>query len=114
MCNLMMATPEVFGRKLDLIKGYCAQVGRDIRDIEVTKIDRVCLAPSAEAADAKWEARGGRLPEGYRSLVGSPEQAIERLQGFAKQGLDTVFISVGTDDLESLELFAKDVIPALN
>lgn len=113
MCNLMMANPEVFAHKLELLKGYCADAGRDISDIEVTKIDRLCLAPTPELADAKWEARGGRLPEGYRSLVGSPEQAIEQLQGFAKQGLDTVFVSAGTDDQESLELFAKEVIPAL-
>jgi alkanesulfonate monooxygenase SsuD/methylene tetrahydromethanopterin reductase-like flavin-dependent oxidoreductase (luciferase family) len=55
-------------------------VARDPSEIEYTKLDWLCLAPTAEKADAKWEARGGRLPEGYRSLVGSPEQAVAQLK----------------------------------
>ena len=113
MCNFMMANPEVFQHKLTLLQGYCQELGRDVSEIEVTKLDRLCLAPSESKAEEKWNARGGRLPEGYRSLVGTADQAIERLSEFKKLGLDTVFVSVANDDYESLAIFSEQVIPAL-
>jgi alkanesulfonate monooxygenase SsuD/methylene tetrahydromethanopterin reductase-like flavin-dependent oxidoreductase (luciferase family) len=114
MCNFLMATPEVFAHKRSLVEGYCRDMGRDPTEIEYTKLDRLCLATTAKEADAKWEARGGRLPEGYRSLVGSPEQAIEQLKALGALGCQAVFVSVATDDQESLDLFAKEVIPAFS
>ena len=113
MCNFLMATPEVFAHKRALVEGYCSDIGRDPSEIEYTKLDRLCLAPTAEKADAKWEARGGRLPEGYRSLVGSPEQAVAQLKGLEAVRCEAVFVSCATDDWESLELFASEVMPAL-
>ena len=113
MCNFMMANPEVFQHKLTLLQGYCQELGRDVSEIEVTKLDRLCLAPSESKAEEKWNARGGRLPEGYRSLVGTADQAIERLSEFKELGLDTVFVSVANDDYESLAIFTEQVIPAL-
>ena len=103
MCNFFMATPEVFAHKRTLAEGYCNGIGHDPSEIEYTKLGRFGLAPTAEKADAKREARGGRLPEGYWSLVGSPEQAV---------GCEAVFVSCATDDWELLELFASEVMPA--
>ncbi len=114
LCNLMMANPEVFRHKLNLLRNYCNEQGRDASEIEVTKLDRLCLAPTEALAEEKWNARGGRLPEGYRSLVGTAEQAIKRLQEFEKLGLNTVFVSVANEDYESLEIFSDQVIPALS
>ena len=112
MCNLMMATPDVFAHKLDVLKRHLDRAGKPVDEIEVTKLDRLCLAATPEKAWEKWNARGGRLPKGYPSMVGSPDEVVERLRAFEAQGCQAVFFSVANSDRETLGLFADEVMPA--
>ena len=111
MCNLLSTPPDVFRHKVDVLKGHLDRAGRTIADIEVTKLDRLCLAATPEAAQAKWDAFGGRLPQGYRSLVGTPDEAVAVLKQFEALGCDAIFLSAANGDAESLDLFAREVMP---
>ena len=106
------APPETFARKVELLRGYCAEAGRDLKDIEITRIDRIYIAPIYEGAEEKWRAAGGREVEGYKGLVGTPGDVIKTLRQFEGSGMDGVFISGPNHDAESRELFAKEVMPA--
>ena len=53
MCNVIVPGPEAFARKLEVLRRHCQDVGRDIREIELTALDRVILAPTAAKAEEK-------------------------------------------------------------
>lgn len=111
MWNIPGASPEVFARKVEILKDYCQQLGRDVREIELTKTDRLCLAPTREKAGAKYAARGGQ-PAPYRGLLGSPDDIIALIRQFEEMGMQGVFVSIPNADAEGRELFAKEVMPA--
>jgi alkanesulfonate monooxygenase SsuD/methylene tetrahydromethanopterin reductase-like flavin-dependent oxidoreductase (luciferase family) len=47
-------------------------------------------------------------------VAGTPEQVVERLQAFAAVGVDRVFLLHPLhDDLDTIELLGRAVIPAL-
>ncbi|MDE2764838.1 MAG: LLM class flavin-dependent oxidoreductase, partial [Chloroflexota bacterium] len=112
MCNLMAAPPDVFQHKVGVLQSHLDRTGRTIADIEVTKLERLCLAATPEAAQSKWDALGGRSPQGYRSLIGTPDEAVASLKEFEALGCDAVFLSAANGDAESLDLFAREVMPA--
>jgi alkanesulfonate monooxygenase SsuD/methylene tetrahydromethanopterin reductase-like flavin-dependent oxidoreductase (luciferase family) len=47
------------------------------------------------------------------TILGQPEECIERLQALADIGVEQVLLSDLRTDVDSLELFAKEVMPAL-
>ena len=111
MWNVPGAPPDVFARKVGILKGYVREAARDIRDIELTKTDRLCLAPTREKAEDKWKARGA-APAPYRGIVGTPDDAVAALKGLEGLGMQGIFLSVPNADHETRELLAKEVLPA--
>jgi F420-dependent oxidoreductase-like protein len=122
-------TPEVFEEKSRILADHCATVGRDFDEItrssnfnvfigetEKDVQDRLdwytaqmkkSLGDEAGAAHAQRSSSGG--------LVGTPEQIVERLQQMQGLGM-TYAITYFADaayDRSGIELFAREVIPAL-
>lgn len=104
--------------KIEVLKGHCAAVGRDIGDIELSIDCRVFLRDTADAARADLEAahraEGVRppAPDSEYHWVGTPEQVARRVVDFHRLGFTTV-VSGFTQpyDVESMERFASEVIP---
>lgn len=111
MWNVPGAAPDVFARKAGILKRYANEAGRDIRRIELTKTDRLCLAPTRERAEDKWKARGAP-PAAYRGIVGTPEDAIVAIRHLEGVGMQGIFLSMPNADAETRDLLAKEVIPA--
>ena len=111
MCN-MGGGPEVLAHKLAILSQHCQAVGRDMSEIEITTFDRLILAPTEAKAEDKWRAQGSPQRDGYRGVMGTPEQVIQQLQTYQEAGAHTILFMIPNDDAESRELLAAEVMPA--
>ena len=109
---------EAAAHKIDVLKGHCADVNRDIADIELAIDCRVFIRDTADAARADLEAAhhaDGIVPPAPGNeyhWVGTPEQVAGRVVDFYRLGFTTV-VSGFTQpyDEESMHRFAAEVIP---
>ena len=68
MCNIQ-GGPETIQRHLEILKGHCADVGRDPSEIRVTRLSSLFLTQTA--------AEGEKLAKDLAPLFGGPEQLKE-------------------------------------
>jgi F420-dependent oxidoreductase-like protein len=71
--NWAVASPEEAAHKLDVLRGHCDAVGRDVDEIELTII-------------------GGSDP------LGDTDAFLGQMEAYAKVGIDTVFVSAMSED----------------
>jgi F420-dependent oxidoreductase-like protein len=123
--------PEGFAHKSDVLAGHCRDVGTDfgaiVRSVNINAIvgrsedevtergkrirDRLVGAVPESAADAMLAGTSG--PD---SAVGTTEQVVERLQKLRDLGCEYVicYFPEAAYDRSSVELFEREVIPALS
>lgn len=112
---------EEFSRKREILKGHCTVVGRDEDTIRKTISSEVFIRETEqEILEAESLNLTGSLRQSSESietwrakaLVGTPEQVSEKIQKYLDAGC-TGFIPWCPDypSTETLELFAKKVIP---
>ena len=88
-CNLFDLGAEEVGRKLDVLRGHCADVGRDFDELDIT------LTASADAA-------------------AQPEEFLESMHAYAAVGVDQVWLSLPPQDPEAFtERVCERVLPEL-
>jgi F420-dependent oxidoreductase-like protein len=99
-CNLFDngLGPEGIPRKLDILRGHCADVGRDYAAIEKTVLARVVLS----------RAGSGTAPSG--APYASVDETVERFGRLSAAGIDTVLMGMADDaEDETYELVAEVV-----
>lgn len=122
-------TPEGFARKSEILRGHCDAVGRDFTEITRSANYNVFIgrdeAEVAERRAAYVDRVGPHLtPEqlegqlrGYDGMpaVGTPEQVVENLRALAGLGMDygIFYFPEAAYDRSGIDLFAREVIPAL-
>ncbi len=119
--------PELFAHKSEVLAGHCRDVGRDFDEItRSANFNIVCAATEAEVEE-KIRSLESRLREHVseekaaetaRQFVhasGTPEQVVEYLGQWRDLGLGyaIVYFPDLAYDPGSLDLFAREVIPAL-
>jgi alkanesulfonate monooxygenase SsuD/methylene tetrahydromethanopterin reductase-like flavin-dependent oxidoreductase (luciferase family) len=116
MCNLESGrarTPEEVRHKLAVLRRHCEALGRPYASIIRSHFEnRVILAPTEERARRKLD----RLPPIYRGLatVRLPGQLVEHYRPLIAAGIQYVVVNLAThDDVETVELLAERVLPAL-
>lgn len=119
--NFISCAPKEHANKLEVLKRYCLNLGRDIRSIKKSCTPAVFIAE--DEAEVKKKIEAYRLEEQWRhlpldelierSLAGTPDQCIKRIQELETLGV-THFILNFPDahNLKSISLFAEKVIPA--
>ncbi len=114
-CSNFGGKPDEWARKREILKGHCAAVGRDEATIRKTWSPEVFIRSTeaelaAEGSRSFWGEALESWSEG--NLVGTPEQVCEKVQRYIDLGC-TGFIPWCSDypDTQSMELFAKEVIP---
>ncbi len=109
--------PHEFAHKCEVLKGHCADVGRDYDEIQKTWSPEIFIREDA----AEIEAGGTRSSWGEPfdswkagNLVGTPEQVAARIQEYVDLGC-TGFYPWCSDypDTETVRLFAEQVVPEL-
>ncbi|OLT31315.1 LLM class F420-dependent oxidoreductase [Rhodococcus sp. CUA-806] len=123
-------TLDGFTRKSELLKGHCESVGRDFETIVRSANYNVAIGSSeAEVADrlkqledrlsgyVGAEKAAGAL-DAFRGLpgVGTPEQIIDNLTKLKNEGLGygIFYFPEAAYDRSGIELFEREVIPALS
>lgn len=108
---------DEYRHKLEVLARHCADVGRDPADVRKSLTFRAVLDEDERTAhDRVHEVFGGPPPERVMSMliVGTPEQCVERLRGYADAGVRDFLIGTqAPGDARTLELVAKSVGPAL-
>jgi F420-dependent oxidoreductase-like protein len=117
--NTFVMPEDDYRRKLDALAGHCATFGRDPASVRKS----LCFVgvigeTEAEAKErlAERSARAGAIPANMadNALVGTPEQVVERLEPFRALGVrDFIVMARPPTDVPTIELFAKQVAPAL-
>ena len=116
--NLAVSQPDL-GKKVEVLRRRCDEVGRDPAEIEISQQCVVVIAADDVAArDALAKANkiyGGHMGAGLEEhgIWGTPEQVIERIQRHVRLGC-TLFVMefFGKDTREPARLFAERVLPA--
>jgi len=112
-------TPDVFKHKIDVLRRHCEAIGRDLNAIEKS----VSLPPVLTRDQSKLDAmladmasrRAMSLDEAKANMLwGSPEQAIKKIEAYRDIGVTHIILSLRAPyDASQLELFAREVIPAV-
>ncbi|MFY2861980.1 LLM class F420-dependent oxidoreductase [Mycobacterium sp. THU-M104] len=123
--------PEAFARKSEVLARHCREVGTDFGGIvRSVNINAVVGTSDADVADRIRRVRDRlvrHLPEaaadatvagtsGPDSATGTPEQVIERIARIRDLGCEYVicYFPEAAYDRSGIELFEREVIPALS
>ena len=117
-----MGPLEVMARKVDILRGHCEDVGRDIADIEFTLGVKLTIRDSkAVAVRVRDEALArNRTPlsklEGDDTFwEGPPEEIADRLRPYVELGFRTVITEQPAPyDVETFERFIGEVKPLID
>jgi len=107
--------PHEWAHKAEVLKQHCKDVGRDYDEIRKTISGEMMIRETEAEIDAiGTRSLWGEPLESWKAgnLVGTPEQVAEKLQAYVDLGC-TGFVPWCADypDTQSLELFAKSVMP---
>jgi alkanesulfonate monooxygenase SsuD/methylene tetrahydromethanopterin reductase-like flavin-dependent oxidoreductase (luciferase family) len=116
-----MGPLDTMAHKIQVLKGHCADVGRDPSEIEFTLGVKVTIRDSAAEADRVWKAAMvtnrtpmSRVENDVTFLNGTPEQIAERIAPYVELGFHTLISEHPAPyDRESLERFIGEVKPLL-
>ena len=93
-CNLFGDVATV-RHKLDVLRGHCDDVGKDLADIEVTQLGSACVA------DGSAERRA--------ALTGTTEELTGHYRHLAEAGVQTAIVRLVPLDVQAVEAFAPVV-----
>ncbi|MEX0663798.1 MAG: TIGR03619 family F420-dependent LLM class oxidoreductase [Acidimicrobiia bacterium] len=108
--NVPFIPPDVYRHKVQVLTDHCENVGTDPASIE--KSVNLTLAWS----DDELGERFGGMTDWIRpsALTGSTNEIVDRLGEYADAGADWVMIALRAPfDLDGLDRFAAEVLPAL-
>ena len=116
-----MGTPEFMAHKVEVLRGHCEAVGRDIGEIEFTLGVKLTIRDSEAEADRVWKAamEHNRTPlsevaDDDTFWNGTSEQIADRLRPYVELGFRTVISEQPAPyDVETLEHFIGEVVPLL-
>jgi F420-dependent oxidoreductase-like protein len=92
-CNFLVLEPDEIRAKLEVLRAHCEELGRDIREIEITALDEVDLRP-------------GRM---------MPADVVARARAQADAGVQHLIVNMPKAwDTRHLELIGSEVVPELS
>lgn len=116
-----MGTPEEMAHKVDVLRGHCEAVGRDINEIEFTIGVKLTIRDSAAEAQRVFEQAmaANKTPlsevaDDVTFMNVTPEQAAEIIAPFVELGFRHIISEQPAPyDTETLERFIGQVVPLL-
>jgi alkanesulfonate monooxygenase SsuD/methylene tetrahydromethanopterin reductase-like flavin-dependent oxidoreductase (luciferase family) len=124
--NTVNATPDLCRERRGAVAAAWKREGRDPATLRFSVMTGCLVGADAdELADrasrlAVWQGEDPADPEGFLDrlpdawIVGTPAEAIEKLRGLAKAGVDRVMLQHHLyQDTDMVELIGREIIPAL-
>lgn len=116
-CNVIAHDAATVAGKFAALRAHCDAVGRDYGAIRKSVHAFVVLLEPGEDLDTATRARGSLSLEATRrsNVVGTPPEVAERLGEMVDAGADyfILYFRNRLVQLDSVRLFAREVIPAL-
>ena len=117
-----MGSVEKLRHKVEVLRGHCADVGRDFAEIELTAGCKPIIRNTAEEARRVWEAQmaHNRTPmanvlDDDTFWVGTPELVAERMAERKALGFHTFLAELAAPfDDETLERWIGEVVPMID
>ena len=112
-------TPDVIRHKIEVLEGHCRTIGRDVNKIEKSVGIPLVMTKDSSKVDAMLTEMGNRrgmsLEDARASMLwGTPDQVIEKIEAYRAVGVTHIILSQRAPyDPAMLELFAREVIPAV-
>jgi alkanesulfonate monooxygenase SsuD/methylene tetrahydromethanopterin reductase-like flavin-dependent oxidoreductase (luciferase family) len=114
-----MGTPEFLARKVEILRGHCDAVGRDIAEIEFTLGVKFTIRDSEAEADRVWREHMAHNKTPMSDVAddqtfwnGTPQQLADKLRPYLELGFRTVISEQPAPyDTESIERFIGEVVP---
>ncbi len=112
-------TADDVRHKNAVLDGYCLEFGRDPRSVLRTHFTSwLMVGPTPEAARAKLDRyypEGINKEQRFSRVVGNPEQVAEYYQSLVDAGMGYFVVqTLDATDTETIELLAREVIPAVH
>jgi alkanesulfonate monooxygenase len=114
--NLPFSSIADTDAQFDRVRAACAERGRDPETLRLSAAQTVCCG-AGEADVQRRAANIGRSADELRAhaVAGTPDEVVARLLAFAEIGTQTMYLQVlDLDDLEHIELLAKEVLPQVS
>ncbi len=121
--NTVGGTPEEVGERYARVRQAVEDAGRDQSEVVTSFMTWVYVGPDGDAVTDRVERARQRDPragafDAYLAdlqrdcIIGTPEQAAQRLSEYAAAGVQRVMLNHEFfDDLETIELLAAEVFP---
>ncbi|BBY80690.1 LLM class F420-dependent oxidoreductase [Mycolicibacterium pulveris] len=114
--NVPFVSLDVATTQINRVRTALADAGRSVDSLTFSAAFVVC-AGRDEAEIARRAAAIGREVDELRSnspLVGTPAEIADKLVGYTDAGIQRVYLQLlDMSDLDHLEFFAREVVPAL-
>jgi F420-dependent oxidoreductase-like protein len=111
--NMPFAPVSYFREGCDHVRAACEAIGRDPSTMRFTVATVVCAGKNEKEIERR-AVESGQDPENVRAsaAAGTPDEVVERIEEFAREGAETVYLQYHTlDDVEHLELIGTEVLP---
>jgi alkanesulfonate monooxygenase SsuD/methylene tetrahydromethanopterin reductase-like flavin-dependent oxidoreductase (luciferase family) len=116
-----MGTVDVMRHKIEVLRGHCDAVGRDISEIEFTLGGKPVIRDSQAEAERFWKSNMERNKTPLADVAddvtfwnGTPEQIAERIAPYVELGFHHVLLEMPAPfDRETLERLIGEVKPLL-
>lgn len=112
--NAIMLTPETYRERCELLDDLMRQNGREPGDIKRSMMMPNIFARDDADLQAKLEARGRTLEELRErgAVAGTPSMWVDQIGELEAAGCERVMVQwLDLDDLDGLEILARDVMP---
>ncbi|MBP7692559.1 MAG: TIGR03560 family F420-dependent LLM class oxidoreductase [Anaerolineales bacterium] len=119
--NCTYISAEGFRRKSAVLDEHCAALGRDPRSLRRSLMLPFVIGRGAAEVQTRIDAQRAMFPSlpadlaGWRAagyIGGGPAEVVEQLHAYAAAGAARVVVQHNSlDDLASLDLLARDVLP---
>jgi F420-dependent oxidoreductase-like protein len=114
--NLPFSSVADTDAQYDRVRAACAERGREPETLRLSAAQTVCCGDD-DAEVQRRAANIGRNADELRAhgVAGTPDEVVARLLAFAEIGTQTMYLQVlDLDDLEHIELLAKEVLPRVS
>ena len=111
------STPEDIHRKYAILRGHCDAVGRSYDSILRSYLTLpLVLAETQAALQAKLDKMPRTILEFFHSsmIACTPQELIPRYRALVEAGVQYFIVALWRQDMNTMELFAKQVMPDLH
>jgi len=106
---------ETYKERTQQLNELLKENGRDAADVKRSLMTQVVFGKDEAALQAKLAGRSADELIGRGMIVGTPSSIVDQISLYAEAGVERFMLQwINLDDIEGLELMARDVLPSFH